>query len=142
MRKEANEKRFRRLRWTTKPDQGGAVYNVRVQQDGNTVEVSTEDGIFNHVSEHLSDRFRLAFRAPCYSGGLFDDIGFLGDTEDARRILEGTYVFPPDTHPATRLLFEEAAHVYATMPKEELATYVTVEDFQYYWKRRRDFLYL
>jgi len=138
MRKEANEKRFRRLRWTTKPDQGGAVYNVRVQQDGNTVEVSTEDGIFNHVSEHLSDRFRLAFRAPCYSGGLFDDIGFLGDTEDARRILEGTYVFPPDTHPATRLLFEEAAHVYATMPKEELATYVTVEDFQYYWQRANE----
>ena len=37
-RKETKEKRFWRLRWTTKPDQGGAVYNVpRVQQDGNTV---------------------------------------------------------------------------------------------------------
>jgi len=138
MRREANDKRFKRLRWTNKPNQGGAVYDVRIKQGDNTVEVNTEDGIFTHVSEHLSERFRLAFSAPCYRGGLFDDVGFIGDTAAARAILEGTYVYPPDTDPATRLLLEEAAIIYATMPREEIATYVTVEDFQYYWQRANE----
>ena len=95
-------------------------------------EVNTKEGIFEHVSKHLSDRFRLAFTAKCYSGKLFDDIGFLGNTEAARSILVGTCNYPPDLDPATRLLFEEAAITYTKMPKEELATYVTVENFQYY----------
>ena len=34
---------------------------------------------------------------PSYSGKLVDDIGFLGDTEAAQQILEGTYEFPEDT---------------------------------------------
>ena len=66
--------------------------NVRVKEGDNTVEADTEEGIFNHVSKHLSERFRLAFTAKCYSGQLFDDIGFIGDTENARAILESTYV--------------------------------------------------
>ena len=108
------------------------MYSVRVENGDNTEEVETEDGIFSHVSKHLSERFRLAFTAKSYSGKFFDDVGFVGDTEAARNILEGTYDYPPDLDPATRLLFEEAAHTYAKMPKEKLATYVTVEDFQYY----------
>jgi hypothetical protein len=28
---------------------------------------------------------------------LFDDLGFMGDTECAKMILEGTYNYPPDT---------------------------------------------
>ena len=68
------------------------------------------------------------------SGKIFDDIGFLGDTEDARRILEGTYTYPTDTDPATRLLLEEAAITFAKLSKEQVATYVTVDDFIHYWK--------
>ena len=65
-------------------------------------------------------------------------MGFVGDTEVARAILEGTYVYPPDPDPATKLLLEEAAMTYAKMPAEEIATYVTVEDFQYYWQRSNE----
>ena len=65
-------------------------------------------------------------------------MGFVGDTEAARAILEGTYVYPPDIDPATKLLLEEAAMTYAKMPAEEIATYVTVEDFQYYWQRANE----
>ena len=42
----------------------------------------------------------------------------------ARAILGGTYVYPPDTDPVTRLLLEEAAIAYASMPKEMIATYL------------------
>ena len=129
IRYESDEKRYNRLRWSTKPKQGGSVYNVRVK-NGDTEEViNTEESIFKHVSEHLSDQFRLTFTAKCYNGKLFDDIGFIGDTDAARSILEGTYNYPPDLDTATKLLFEEAVITYSKMPKEELATYVTVEDY-------------
>ena len=101
-------------------------------------EFKTEDGVFLEVSKELSSSFRRDFSAPCYSGGLFDDIGFLGDTVAARQILEGTYEFPPDTDPATKLLFEEAAHTFAKLSNEEIATFVSVEDFQFYWKRANE----
>ena len=50
---------------------------MRVENGDNTEEVETEEGIFSHVSKHLSERFRLAFTAKCYSGKFFDDIGFI-----------------------------------------------------------------
>ena len=50
-----------------------------------------------HTADHLSDRFQLAYSAPCYRGQLFNDLGFMGDTKCAQQILKGTYEYPPDT---------------------------------------------
>ena len=80
--------------------------------EGEVEEYETEDAIFSKVSTHLADRFRLAFTAPSDSGQLFDDIGFVGDMEAARAILEGTYEYPSDIDPATKLLLGEAAITY------------------------------
>jgi hypothetical protein len=71
------------MKWSTKPKEGGAVYDVRVTNGEETEVITSKDEIFQHVSRNLSKRFRLAFTAKCYSGKLFDDIGFLGNTEDA-----------------------------------------------------------
>ena len=64
------------------------MYSVRVITDNGVETHETEEGIFGEVSKNLSKRFRLAFTAPCYSGELFDDIGFIGDTAAANAILE------------------------------------------------------
>ena len=48
---------------------------------------------------------------------IFDDVGFLGDTHAVRQILEGTFVFPSDTDPFTKLLLEDAHNVYSAMGK-------------------------
>ena len=109
-----------------------------IDEEEGVEEFKTKEGVFFACSRNLSERFRLAFTASCYHGQLFDDIGFIGDTECAKQLLEGTYVFPPETDNATRLLFEEVARVYAEMGPDELATYVTVEDYQYYWKRANE----
>ena len=66
------------------------------------------------------------------NGKLFDDIGFIGDTTCAQQILDSTYVFPPDTDPATKFFLEEAGFTYWKMLKAEVATYVTTKDFQHY----------
>ena len=130
MRHEATRKRYGRMKRSTKPKQGGAVYSVRVPANtsAETQEFNTKDGIFGCVSTHLSERFCLAFTASSYSGNLFDGIGFIRDPAAATAILEGTYEFPPDTDPATMLLLDEAAITYALIPPEEVATYVTVKD--------------
>jgi len=78
--------------------------------------------------------------APACSGKLFDDLGFLGVTESAQQILEGTYIFPEDTDPATILLLEESAITYTKLTKDEVASYVTVDDFQYYWQRANEWI--
>ncbi len=57
----------------------------------------TEQEVVAHTAEHLLERFRLAYSAPCYRGQLFDDLGITGDTIWAQQILEGTYDYPPDT---------------------------------------------
>ena len=68
LKREALRKRMNRLRYTTKPNRGGAVYSVRVQEDTEDTEYTTEDEIFGKVSSHLAQRFRLAFSAPCHRG--------------------------------------------------------------------------
>ena len=67
-------------------------------------------------------------------GKLFDDIGFIGDTECADQNLNSTYVLPPDTDPATKFLLDEAGLTFRKMLKEQVATYVITEDFQDYWQ--------
>ena len=59
-------------------------------------------------------------------------LDFLVTQRLQEQMLEGTCNYLPNLDPATRLLFEEATITYSEMPKEELATYVTVEDYQYY----------
>ena len=136
MEREAVRKRWRRISRSTKKPHGRSVLSVKVPnlKGKGYDEFHTEREVFDQVSKNLSSRFRLAFSAPAYKGTLFDDIGFLGDTAAAQAILEGNYVFPDDCNPATRLLFEEAAHTYASMSKDDVAAYVTVDNFQYYWQ--------
>ncbi len=56
----------------------------------------------------------------------------------AKQILEGTYEYPPGLDPVTRLLLEEVAITYAELPSTEVATYVTVKDFQHFWQTARE----
>ena len=101
IRKEVVRKRWRHGNRTTKKPRGGQVLSVKVHVGELTETYDTEDGIFGAVSSHLSKRFRLAFTAPCMKGKLFNDISFIGDRTCAQQILDGTYVFSPDTDAAT-----------------------------------------
>ncbi len=61
---------------------------LRVQAGTTVTNYSTEHEMFEHTSDHLSQQFCLAHSAPCYRGKLFDDLGFMRDTECAQMILE------------------------------------------------------
>jgi hypothetical protein len=75
---------------------------------GGVNEFKTKEGVYQAVSTTLIERFQSALVAQCHRGAFFEDIGHLADRPVAQQILEGTYVYPLDLDPATRLLFEEA----------------------------------
>ncbi len=106
--------------------------------NGKVDEFKTKDGVFLAVSKHLTKRFQSALVAQCHRGTFYEDIGHLAYSPVAQQILEGTYVHPSDLDLATRLLFEEAAATYAALSPTEVATYVTVEDFQHFWQTARE----
>ena len=62
----------------------------------------------------------------------------MGDTECAAQVLEGTYEYPEGINEATKMLLQECSKMYLSMSREEVATYVTAEDYQYYWKRVKE----
>ena len=137
--KEASRKRWRQINRSTRSARGTLIMSVKVPTvDGGYQEFKSKDGVYKAVSATLVDRFQLALEAKCHHGTFFEDVGHLADGPVAQQILSGTYIYPTDLDPATRLLFEEAAHTYAKLSPEEVATYVTPEDFQNYWQTARE----
>ncbi len=94
--------------------------------------------MFEAVTPTLLEWFQLALVAQCHQGTFFEDVGHLADGPVAQQILDGTYVYPPDLDPATRLLFEEASATYAALSSTMIATYVTPKDFQHFWQTARE----
>ena len=64
--------------------------------------------------------------ADCFSGA--------GGYECAQKVLAWTYVFPEGIDPATNMLLEECSMMYVYVLREGVCIFVTVEDYQYYWK--------
>ncbi len=87
----------------------------------------------NHTSNHLSERFCLAYSALCYQGQLFGNLGFMGDIGCSKQILEGTYEYPPDTNIWTKKILQEAHYTFSHMSSAKIATTITTVDFQQYW---------
>ena len=132
--REQEQKKWRRIDYSTHPQKGGAPIQIRVQSGQTTETYSTEQEVFDHTAEHLSKRFCLAYSAPCYKGQLFDNLGYMGDTECSQQILDGTYEYPPDTDIWTKKILQEAHHTFMQMSGIEISTLVTTEDFQNYWQ--------
>jgi hypothetical protein len=137
--KEATRKWLQRINKTTGKAHGSLTLAVKVSiAEGGFSEFRTKESVFQAVSETLVERFQLALIAQCHQGTFFQDMGHLANGPVAQQILKGTYEYPQDLDPATRLLFEEAAATCAALSPTKIATYVTVEDFQNFWQTARE----
>ena len=107
-----------------------------VDAEGNNMsrECTTQQEIFDAARPVLINYFSGPFSSSFYNGRLFNSPGFMGDFECAQQMLEGTYVFPEGIDPATKMLLEECSKMYLFMSREEMCTFVTVENYQYYRK--------
>jgi hypothetical protein len=131
---EQERKKWQQINHTTRPPRGGAPITLQVQARQTVNTYSTENEMFECTSKHLSQQSHLAHSAPCYQGQLFDDLGFMGDTKCAQKILEGTYEYPPDTDKWTKKILQQAQMMSSQMSGTEIATMITMEDFQNYWQ--------
>jgi hypothetical protein len=133
--REQEQKKWCRINYTTRPPRGGNPISVSVQSGPLKPTHNTEKSVVAHTSNHLSESFCLAYSAPCYRRQLFDNLGFMGDTECLQRIFEGTYDYPPDTDVWMKKILQEAQHTFTRMSGKEIATMISTADFQQYWRR-------
>jgi hypothetical protein len=126
-------KRERRINYTTRPPRGGNPLTVLVQVLPVVNQYDTKQEVVDHTSDHLSEHFHLAYSALCYQGQLFDDLGFMGDTECSKQILKGTYDYPPDTNVCTKKILWEAHYNFSHISCAKITTTISTTDFQKYW---------
>jgi hypothetical protein len=94
------------------------------------MEYKSKKRVSKAVSPIILEWFQSALVAQCHRGKVFEDIGHLADGLAVQQILEGTYEYPDDLDPATRLLFKEASATYKALSPTKVATYVTPEEFK------------
>jgi hypothetical protein len=70
----------------------------------------------------------------CYSNQLLNNIGHLGDTQCALDILDGSYIFPPNTDPWTIKILQEVNYTFKMLSNEPIHTTVSVLNFHCYWQ--------
>ncbi len=114
--KEASRKLWRRINKSTPKACGGLTVAVKVPTpDGGYMEYKSKEEVFKAVSPIILEWFQSALVAQCHRGEFFEDIGHLADGPAAQQILEGTYEYPDNLDPATRLLFKEASATYKAL---------------------------
>ena len=65
------------------------------------------------IHNEISPRFSRAKSAQMCNGPLFEMLSYNADTEAGAQILEGTFVPPPGTDPATIIILNEIARIWA-----------------------------
>jgi hypothetical protein len=109
------------------------------QEDGTLDEFSTKEGVQCAIGENIHrKRFYLAEEAPICSGNLRGMFGYNATTSTARKILKGTFNFPPDFDSATKEILQECALIRLTVPKNLVSTTITSEDWKRHWRKAKE----
>ena len=107
LRDERSRETSRFLRRMLGRTQGGSVSKVEyTSAAGITTIKETEKEVIDVIMENNEAWFRLTENTPLMQPDFVDDLGYLGCTAAAERILEGTYVCPPNTDEYTRTFIE------------------------------------
>jgi hypothetical protein len=68
-----------------------------------------------------------------HSSRFLDALGFLANTVSADQVLKGSYIYSKNMDTHTKLLLQEAQHIFHGLLKEEVLDFVSTTDFQSYW---------
>ena len=76
-----------------------------------------------------NERFKLAYGTPLMTGSTLNtDLGFLGNTKSAEKILNGTYNFPPGTDTHTIQLLRCIGQVAQCISHNPINVRISTED--------------
>jgi hypothetical protein len=80
-------------------------------------------------------RYKVTWGAPILQDSwLHGNFGFLANTVLADQVLQGSYIYPENMDTHTKLLLQEARHIFHRLLKEEVVDVVLTTDFQSYWQ--------
>jgi hypothetical protein len=119
----------------------GAVNWIKMEGENDNDEatqITDQPTMEQRIMENNSRWFRLTESTPPMQEPLISQLGYLGNTETASQILNGTYVCPPELETETQLFISALQVTSPTMMASKVSTSVTKEDFKSYWKHARE----
>jgi hypothetical protein len=117
VRQAANPNREGAVTWLTVPHPaGGKLYAMR-------------EGVESQGVAAIETRYKVARGAPILQvARLHSNFGFLANTDLSDQVLQGTYVYPKNMDTNTKLLLQEARHIFHRLSKEEVVDFVLTTD--------------
>ena len=138
--REKEKSKWNRIKYVLGKQRAGACFKVQIEhEDGTITEVSSQEEVQQAIWDNVHlKRFYLAEEAPICTGELRGMFGYNATTMTARRILRGTFVYPPDFDEATREILEECARIRLQVPKNSVSSTITLEDWIAHWKKANE----
>ncbi len=124
------------IKQTVEDPQSPSVLKVQRVINGEVKEYKVQEDVKNSIQQECKGHFSLAYSAPIMSTLLHKCLCYLSDKALARVIITGTYKFPSDMEPATKLILEEIGKLGVKLVNMEgTEIIITPEDFTHFWTR-------
>jgi hypothetical protein len=99
---------------------GGAVTRLTVPHPAGDTLYATREGVESQGVAAIELRYKVTRGAPILQDAwLHGNFGFLANTDLADQVLQGSYVYPQNMDTHTKLLLQEAQHIFHRLLKEE-----------------------
>jgi hypothetical protein len=100
---------------------------------------ATREGVESQGAVAIETWYKVARGAPILQDArLHGNFGFLANTALADQVLPGSYIYPENMDTHTKLLLQEARHIFHRLSKEEVVDFVSTTDFQPYWQHANE----
>ena len=99
---------------------------------------SDKDTVEQKIMENNENHFRLTESTPPMNELLLSDLGFLSDTDGAKRILNRTYLCPEGVDAYTKNFITSLQITTPIDPADFIPNTVSLQDYQAHWKRSKE----
>ncbi len=100
---------------------------------------ATREGVESQGAAAIETRYKVAWGSPILQDArLHSNFRFLANTVLADQVLQCSYIYPKNMDTHTKLLSQEAGHIFHRLSKEEVVDFVSTTDFQSYWRHANE----
>ena len=136
---ELQRKSARKIKYVLNKVLGGGVTKISLlNQEGEWEEVTNKKSIEKGCAIENENKYRQTETTPCMTGQIVKDIGYLGNTESAQQILDGTYISPPGTNQHTNEYLHQLKYDINAHNEPPIAILPT-KDYISGWKKKKEF---
>ncbi len=113
LRVELIRRRWQSIQRVENPTRGRTVTRLTVPHPAGDTLYATREGVESQGAAAIETRYKVAWGAPILQDAqLHGNFGFLANTVLADRILQGSYIYPKNMDTHTKLLLQEARHIF------------------------------